>query len=605
MEDVREVKEKYGLIDHIPIPILEGEYLRDNSQVSWVIKHVNYSFCSHFGLDTIITGSKEVLDGDAVFGFILNQDLLHNLENRSIDSGQIYFERDQEYYNYNVLYQHDGLFALSLMQSSVIETDKESNRPQEQDLFKEVFDNAKEAQCLIDTDGTLIMVNERFRELFRYTEDETDAEQFVKGICFDHRDDFFKCLDKLRQSDGNVLSQDSQIVARDGTILKCHFDMRVIHRVLGSKILITLNKIQTQQEKELQEISGYLNTDMAAEMKIGTWEVDMVKTMVSMDSVACSIVGIDGAALIDIRRAAKFIKSDFYEQLREQITISVETREVFDIETKILTGASAEKHVRLIGRPTFKDELLVSMGGIIQDINTKKETELKLIRASEDLVDFSRSVYHDLKAPLRSIIGFTNIFKESNEELEEVRNRDLLVRVIQNAEKMGDLIDDLIDYNRLLKSDIEFYPVDLKILFDKIINDTFYASKDFIEVGDMPTVDGDLGLLNRVVTNLISNAIKFSAKNENPRIEIYARSTPSGELISVKDNGVGFDPKKSEEIFKVFKRLHHHEDFEGSGMGLAICKKIIDLHKGHIMAEGEIDTGATFSFFLRKNSRVK
>lgn len=229
-----------------------------------------------------------------------------------------------------------------------------------------------------------------------------------------------------------------------------------------------------------------------------------------------------------------------------------------------------------------------------------EELEKRVRERTEEMESFSYSVSHDLRAPLRAINGYANILEEDyNDRLDEEGKR-LLKEVQQNARKMGVLIDDLLAFSRLGRKEIERSAIDMNRLAKQAIKETELASRHHASIKLWPLLPakGDPALLQNVLNNLVSNAVKYSGKNEKPFIEIRSKRG-NGELIySVKDNGVGFDMLYEGKLFGVFQRLHSADEFPGTGVGLAMAKRIISKHKGRIWAQGKLNEGATFYFSL-------
>lgn len=237
---------------------------------------------------------------------------------------------------------------------------------------------------------------------------------------------------------------------------------------------------------------------------------------------------------------------------------------------------------------------------IIYDITPLKRTQQELEEVNKELEAFSYSVSHDLRAPLRAVIGYAQIiaddFKSSiNEEI--VRN----LKIIQkNASMMGRLIDDLLDFSRLGKKELKKLHVDTLLLVQENIKElqtTVPGTPEFT-LGDLLPANADYAMLNQVWHNLISNALKYSSKKPNPQIQIGSYKQAKETVFYIKDNGAGFSMKYSSKLFGVFQRLHHTSEFEGTGVGLALVKRIIDKHGGQIWAEGKEGEGASFFFSL-------
>ena len=229
------------------------------------------------------------------------------------------------------------------------------------------------------------------------------------------------------------------------------------------------------------------------------------------------------------------------------------------------------------------------------------ERTKELEDANKELESFSYSVSHDLRSPLRSLDGFANILLEDYGTVLDAEGKRLLGVIIKNANKMSELIDDLLAFSRLGRLEIQMEKIDMHSMalsvFDELVSNTEKANIDF-RLQVIPECNGDPALIRQVLTNLISNAVKYSAKKADRIIEIGYSIIDSDTIYSVKDNGAGFDMAYYGKMFGVFQRLHTVKDFDGIGIGLAIVQRIVNRHKGRIWAEGEVGKGATFYFTL-------
>jgi signal transduction histidine kinase len=230
-----------------------------------------------------------------------------------------------------------------------------------------------------------------------------------------------------------------------------------------------------------------------------------------------------------------------------------------------------------------------------------KHTNSRLVEAVKELEAFSYSVSHDLRAPLRSIDGFARIALRDHEQELPERARHCLRVVLESAGQMGQLIDDLLAFARLGRQAVKKRPVATASLVHQCLED-LSGERDGrnveITVGDLPTCEADPALLKHVFTNLLGNALKFTRDRDPARIEVGRQVDEMPPVFYVRDNGAGFDMKYSAKLFGVFQRLHRAEDFEGTGVGLAIVDRIVRRHGGRVWAVGEVGKGATFYLTL-------
>ncbi|HEX3386631.1 MAG TPA: PAS domain S-box protein [Mucilaginibacter sp.] len=261
----------------------------------------------------------------------------------------------------------------------------------------------------------------------------------------------------------------------------------------------------------------------------------------------------------------------------------------------------------------YNEGKLVGFAKITRDITERKRLQdevalrtSQMEKANKELEAFSYSVSHDLRTPLRAVSGYSIMLKEDYEDKLDSEGNRILGNIVANARMMGQLIDDLLAFARLGKKELINSIIDMQLLTTRVVNELLqHEDKDYdIRIGILPPVEGDSGMLKQVLMNLVSNAIKYSSKKERPIIEIGATDEETRIIYYVKDNGVGFDMAYAGKLFGVFQRLHSQEEFEGTGVGLALVKRIMDKHKGEVWGEGVEDSGAVFYFSLPKNNRL-
>jgi hypothetical protein len=258
----------------------------------------------------------------------------------------------------------------------------------------------------------------------------------------------------------------------------------------------------------------------------------------------------------------------------------------------------------------------------------EREQAAELAAAYRDLESFSYSVSHDLRSPLRAIRGFTDMYlSEFGEGIPE-EGRRRLNQVIAGAERMDQLIEDLLKFCRFSRAPLNRRPVDLNAIVKRVLNDLRTREPERIidvQLEELPGCEGDPSLLEQVVINLLSNAFKFTRKVANARVQIGtivqeaasqedaaahgspapAEGTRATERVYfVRDNGAGFDMQYADNLFGVFQRLHSREQFEGTGVGLSIVQRILQRHGGRIWAESAPGCGATFSFVVSARDRT-
>jgi signal transduction histidine kinase len=235
---------------------------------------------------------------------------------------------------------------------------------------------------------------------------------------------------------------------------------------------------------------------------------------------------------------------------------------------------------------------------LAENENSLLAIQQRLQQANSELSTFSYSISHDLRAPLRAISGYSSILEaEFGEKLGE-DGRKISGIIQTNANRMGTLIGGLLEFAKLGRKAVYKHPLDANALIQQVLADKDLKVGTRLEVAPMEPVLADASLLRQVWENLITNALKFSRLREAPEISITYQREAGRQVFCVQDNGIGFDPAYADQLFGVFKRLHSAAEFEGAGVGLAICKRIVEAHGGEIWAEGQLGKGSAFCFSL-------
>lgn len=250
---------------------------------------------------------------------------------------------------------------------------------------------------------------------------------------------------------------------------------------------------------------------------------------------------------------------------------------------------------------TYLVSFFVDISEIVKQQSIIEKHAQQLEALNRELESFSYSVSHDLRAPLRAIDGYISILEEDHIDKIDDDAKKLLMSVQRNAKRMGILIDDLLEFAKLGRKPIAMANIDLNQMVAEVLSE-LRASTNYtatVNVGDLHPIRGDYSLMKQVMVNLISNAIKYSSKKENPVVDISSKLENDHVTVSVSDNGAGFDMQFANKLFGVFQRLHNNNEFEGTGVGLAIVQKIIAKHGGTIHADAELGKGARFWFRVR------
>ncbi len=353
---------------------------------------------------------------------------------------------------------------------------------------------------------------------------------------------------------------------------------------------------------------------------VGNWEYNLQTTQFWGSDEAKRIYGFDPEQLdFSTDEVENCIPER--ERVHQALVDLIEAGQVYNLEFEILPRNSSEPRIIASIAELQQDEHgdPLKVVGVIQDITDRKRAEeqirklnqeleqrvldrtAQLEAANKELEAFAYSVSHDLRAPLRHIDGFLELLQQRIAGALDERSRHYMTTISNSAKRMGQLIDDLLDFSRMGRNEMVKMPVDLGVLVQEIIREfapEMQGRAIHWRITALPIVTGDRAMLRLVLTNLIANALKFTRERPQADIEIGCQADEKESIIFVRDNGVGFDMAYVDKLFGVFQRLHRVDEFEGTGIGLANVRRIIQRHGGRVWAEGQVNQGAAFYFSL-------
>jgi PAS domain S-box-containing protein len=343
------------------------------------------------------------------------------------------------------------------------------------------------------------------------------------------------------------------------------------------------------------------------------------RRIVDVNPAMCLLTGISRSRLIaanpeNIAPLQALFRSEgsFFDELRadpvlRRENLSVENRDGVHIQVEAVCNLYhsggrefIQCNLRDVTQHRLAQDQVRRMNEMLEQRVAARTCELE--SANRELEAFTYSVSHDLRAPLRHIMGFVEILeKEAADTLTDAQRRHLFT-IGGAARRMAELIEDLLAFSRIGRSEVQKVTVDMLTLVMEALDDLRHETKDRIiswEIKDLPMVTVDRSLMRQALVNLLSNAIKFTSKRNRAVIEIGTEPGRKDEdTIYIRDNGVGFNPRYAQKIFGVFERLPNADEFEGTGIGLANVQRIIRRHGGRVWALGKVDSGATFYFTL-------
>ncbi len=388
---------------------------------------------------------------------------------------------------------------------------------------------------------------------------------------------------------------------------------RFSHKGSPRLVVAHENISERKQAAEALAVSERKYRNLFENAPVGLFRVQHDRPGISeANSEVCNILGIPKETILATPGFINFVYLEEWNRLAEQFQAQ---GQVTNYEARVKTD-NGEKTC-LFSMTYYPED--GALQGTIVDITAQKQAEAKfrnlnrglekrvrertiqLEVANKELEAFAYSVSHDLRAPLRAMSGFSGILLKNYGSGLDTKGQHYLNRIEDNARQMGLLIDDLLKFSRLIREPVQRETVDVTAVVKRVLTDLDLASITAtldIVVDELPPCQADPRLLHQVFLNLIENALKYSSRRDVIHIHIGAQKQKDTVVYFVKDNGVGFDMAYADKIFGVFQRLHRPEEYEGTGVGLALVQRIIHRHSGEVWAEAAINEGATLYFTL-------
>jgi PAS domain S-box-containing protein len=485
--------------------------------------------------------------------------------------------------------------------------------------YRRLFEAAKDGILILDADtGRISDVNPFLIELLGFSHSEMVGKTVGEISPFKDLVSNQAMLERL-QKHGYVRYEDLPLEARDGRRVDVEFVSNVYQA--GDRKVIQCNIRDITARKKAELVSSRLAAivESSDDAIIGT---DMNSIITSWNRGAEKLFGYTAGEMVGTS-IMRLIPPDRQHEERRIVNQIKQGEKVEHFDTLRQTKDGRLIHVSVTLSP-IKDATgkIIGLSKVARDISDRQAAEnqirqlnaeleqrvaertAQLLAANLELEAFSYSVSHDLRAPLRHILGFVELLQQEAVPPLSRNSLEHLQTISQATKQMGDIIDDLLAFSRIGHAEMQKEPVALDPLVREVLGD-FQAETRHRniawEVRPLPTVRADRALLRLALVNLISNAIKFTSTRAQARIEIGCAPRRGGQtVIFIRDNGVGFDPRYAGKLFGVFQRLHNRDEFEGTGIGLANVQRIIHRHGGRTWAEGAVDGGATFFFSLPK-----
>ena len=471
-----------------------------------------------------------------------------------------------------------------------------------------------------DKHGDITYVNDKFCEISEYTREELIGQNHRILKSGKQPDSLFaalwKIISKGKAWNGEILNK-----KKGGGFYWVHTTIYPYKNINGEVDKYVSVRFDISSQKEQQEELRSMNCRLLnkkTRLANSIQKLHQFKQIVSESS--------DMVALIDNNYIYR-VASNSYAQafgLSQEELVSRSVSEVFGeefFETTIKPNAdrclngekinyedwfnfpgTGKKYMEINYLP-HKEEVGNITGFIVnaRDITERKKSREQLEKTNQELGHFAYVASHDLQEPLRVVTSYMELLeKRYTGELDE-KSLKYINRAVEATNRMKSLINDLLLLTRLENKDENFEPVDINEIMEGVIKDMGVLIKDHnakINYNHLPKVKGDKAQLRQLFQNLVNNGIKFNKEGENPQIEIIANKKETLVEFAIKDNGIGIDEKYFDRIFVIFQRLHGRQEYSGTGIGLAMCKKIVEQHDGNLWVESQPEKGSTFYFTL-------
>ncbi|HZJ35682.1 MAG TPA: PAS domain S-box protein [Gillisia sp.] len=484
---------------------------------------------------------------------------------------------------------------------------KDLQRKQAEDQmeqYRHFFNNSNDFSCIANVEGRFEIINPRFERVLGYSEKELLENQFFNFI---HPDDIAGTVHEVEKlkSGATTINFINRYRKKNGEYLWFEWHstpdpvtgkLYAIARDISERITIEENL-----EHSLKETTDYKYAlDESGIVAI----TDQNGIINYANDNFCKISKYSREELIG--QDHRIINSGYHpKEFIRDLWVTIAKGEIWrgEIKNKAKDGSYYWVDTSII--PFLTEQGKPFQYVVIRaDITDRKRVEEQLLEINKELESFSHSVSHDLRSPLRAVNGYAKILQEDyGTQLDEEANR-VLGNIMINANKMGQLIDDLLAFSRIGRKEIVMTNLDMANIVAKVRNElmSLHPNQNIeFKINELLPACGDPAAIKQVWTNLISNAIKYSSTKEKAIIEIGSSANVSYNHYYIKDNGAGFDMQYADKLFGVFQRLHSNEEFEGTGIGLALVQRIINKHGGRIRGEGKVGEGAMFNFTLSKS----
>ncbi|USZ70760.1 ATP-binding protein [Natronosalvus halobius] len=492
--------------------------------------------------------------------------------------------------------EHDATFVQSV--ANVLATAIENTRTQRR--FQAIFEDPNILVGLLEPDGTVMDINQTAMEYIDADLDDVTGEIFWETPWWGEGDDVRADVKEWteRAAAGEYVEFEADLTRPDGERYTLNGTFRPVTDDDGDVVSIIVS------DRDVTERKRHQRRLRKSEQRHRTLAENFPNGIVTMfdDDLRYTLAagrGFDDLPVSSSDLEGQFVREAWPDEVGE--TLEAAFQDALEGETRTVDVEYAHREWIIRAVPLTADDGAV-FGGmtIAQDVTEQVERQRKLEASNERLEQFAYAASHDLQEPLRMVSSYLQLIERRyGDDLGE-DGEEFLEYAVDGADRMREMIDGLLQYARVDTQGDPLEPVDLDDVVGDVIEDLHLQIEESsaeIAVGSLPHVEGDVSQLRQVFQNLLTNAIAYSG-NEPPSIRVTADRRGRRWLVSVHDEGIGIDPEDQDLVFEVFQRLHSRDEQAGTGIGLALCQRIVERHGGRLWVESEPGEGSTFSFTL-------
>ncbi|SEW23415.1 PAS domain-containing protein [Natrinema salifodinae] len=515
-----------------------------------------------------------------------------------------FHDRDWMAYTVPVIDDDGEIFGGMVMVQNITERKERERELRERERrleqYKEytdaILDAIDDVFYVIGEDGTLQRWNQSLAEVTEYTNAELAG---MSPTDFFEGDDVAATTEVVREGfESGSANVEVELATKDGDTIPFEFAASTLEDPWGNTVLAGIGRditerLERQRALEESERRYRTLTQHFPNGAVGVYDHTLAFTLAEGAELGESLPPADR---IEGSRLSELFPEGVVTDLEPLCRTAIEDGEIGNVE---ITFDGRTWRVWATPLRDADGDIFAGLS-FAQDVTERREYQRKLEQSNERLEQFAYAASHDLQEPLRMVSSYLQLIDRRYGDDLDADGEEFLEFAVDGAERMREMIDGLLEYSRVETRGDPFEPVDLNDVLEEVLEDLQLRIEENdaeITTEELPRVEGDASQLRQVFQNLLSNAITYSGA-ESPRVRVGAERRGNRWVLSVADEGIGIDPEDQDRVFTIFDRLHNREEYEGTGIGLALCERIVERHGGDIWVESEPGEGSTFSFAL-------